>query len=160
MLKSVLSKSKKVGIIVTLIFTVAVNYCFKYSFNDQDWLSYTNRCLSESYDPTGDAKLKKWELSVNSDAFVRLRKTYAKGKQEYYSFNLHQFNDMDYMGNENTGSLKLKTTADDIIVQTHNDPHGDVDSMTTELDIPVKNMQPERLDSLREAFNTLRSKGL
>ncbi|MDB5015934.1 MAG: hypothetical protein JWQ84_766 [Mucilaginibacter sp.] len=160
MLKSVLLKSKRIALTVTIIFIVTVNYCFKYNFNEQDWLSYANRCLSESYDPSGDAKLKKWELSVNSEAFVRLRKTYAKGKQEYYSFNLHQFNELDYLGNTITGSLELKTTADDIIVQTHNDPHGDVDSMATVLNIPVKNMEPERLDSLREALNFLGAKGL
>jgi hypothetical protein len=160
MLKSVLSKIKNVILTAAIILVVMVNYCFKYSFNEQDWLVWANRCLSESYDPTGDAKLKKWDISVNSEAFVRLRKTYSKGKQEYYSFNLRQFNDMDYLGNTNNGSLELKTMADDIIVQSHNDPKGDVDSMTTVLDIPVKNMAPERLDSLQEALNFLKTKGL
>ena len=128
--------------------------------SEQDWLSWTNRCLAQSYDPSGDAKLKKWELSVTPEYFVRLRKTYARGKQEYYSFNLHQFNDMDYLGNTNNGTLELKTMADDIIVQTYNDRNGDVDSMATMLDIPVRNMEPERLDSLHEALNYFKSKGL
>jgi hypothetical protein len=127
---------------------------------DQDWFSWANKCLYQSYDPSADAKLKKWELSITTDYFIRLRKTYAKGKQEYYSFNLHNFNDMDYFGSANKGTLQLKTTADDIIVQTYNDRKGDVDSMTTVLNIPVKNMEPERLDSLREALNYFKSKGL
>jgi hypothetical protein len=50
--------------------------------------------------------------------------------------------------------------ADDIIVQTRNDRKGDVDSMTTVLNIPVRNMEPERLDSLKEAFNFFKGKGL
>ena len=128
--------------------------------SDEDWLTWANRCLTQSYDPSADAKLKKWELSVTPEYFVRLRKTYAKGKQEYYSFNLHQFNDMDYLGNTNNGTLELKTNADDIIVQTRNDRNGDVDSMATMLDIPVKNMEPERLDSLREALNYFKAKGM
>jgi len=128
--------------------------------SDQDWLAWTNRCLTQSYDPSGDAKLKKWELSVTPEYFIRLRKTYAKGKQEYYSFNLHAFNDMDYLGNINNGTLELKTDADDIIVQTYNDRNGDIDSMATMLDIPVKNMEPERLDSLREALNYFKGKGM
>ena len=128
--------------------------------NEQDWLSWTNRCLAQSYDASGDAKLKKWELSVTSEYFVRLRKTYAKGKQEYYSFNLHRLNDMNYLGNTSTGTLELKAVADDIIVQTYNDRHGDVDSMATVLNIPVRNMEPERLDSLREALNYFKGKGL
>ena len=128
--------------------------------SDEDWLTWANRCLMQSYDASADAKLKKWELSVTPEYFVRLRKTYAKGKQEYYSFNLHQFNDMDYLGNTNNGTLELKTNADDIIVQTRNDRNGDVDSMATMLDIPVKNMEPERLDSLREALNYFKAKGM
>jgi hypothetical protein len=160
MLRSVEPMVKR--ILITAVFTIAVliNYCFKSAFNEQDWLTWANRCLYQSYDPSGDTKLKKWELSVTPDYFIRLRKTYAKGKQEYYSFNLHQFNDMDYFGNTHAGTLQLKTTADDIIVQTRDDPKGDVDSMATVLDIPLKNMEPERLDSLRDALNYFKTKGL
>src|SRR4051812_39583275 len=111
MLRSVLLKIRRVAIAAAIILVVIVNYCFKYSFNQQDWLSWTNKCLSESYDPSGDTKLKKWELSVNNEAFVRFSKTYAKGKKEYYSFNLHRFNDMSYLGNTTNGSLELKTIA-------------------------------------------------
>ena len=137
-----------------------VSYCFKYNMTSEDWLTWTNRCLAESYDPSADTKLKKWELNVTSESFIRLRKTYAKERQEYFSFNLHQFNDMDYTGNTAVGTLTLKTVADDIIVQTRNDRHGDVDSMTTVLSIPVKNMGPDRLDSLQEAFAYFKSKTL
>jgi hypothetical protein len=160
MLTSVKPGIKKTLLAVAITFAISVNYCFKYSFTDQDWLMWVNRCLSQSYDSSADTKLKKVELTVTGDSFIRLRKTYAKGKQEYYSFNLHQFNDMDYFGSINGGTLQLKTMADDIIVQTRNDRKGDVDSMTTVLNIPVKNMEPERLDSLREAFNYFKSKGL
>ena len=135
-------------------------YSFKQAYDDQDWLLYVNRCLAQSYDQSSDPKLKKVEISLTPDYFVRLRKTYAKNMQEYYSFNLHQFGDMDYLGNTTTGILSLKTIADDIIVQTYNARNGDIDSMATVLDIPVKNMEPERLDSLREAFNYFKAKGL
>jgi len=133
---------------------------FRPAFDDQDWLAYVNRALPESYDQSADPKLKKLEIYLTPDFFVRLRKTYAKDMQEYYSFNLHQFNDMDYLGNTTSGTIELKTIADDIIVQTYNDRNGDIDSMTTVLDIPVKNMEPERLDSLREAFDYFKAKGL
>jgi hypothetical protein len=157
---SILMKIKNVLILAAVIFVVTISYSFKYSMTEQDWLSWTNRCFAESYDPSGDTKLKKWELTVNSEAFVRLRKTYAKEREEYYSFNLHQFNDLDYIGNTINGTLSLKAVADDIIVQTRNDRNGDVDSMATVLTIPVKNMTAERLDSLQDAFNYFKSKGL
>lgn len=147
-------------LLVTIVLATALSYCFSYGMDEQDWLTWANRCLSQSYDSSGDTKLKKVELSVTSDYFIRLRKTYAKKKQEYYSFNLHKLNDLDYFGTANNGTLQFKTVADDIIVQTRNDRHGDVDSMTTVLSIPVKNMEPERLDSLKEAFNYFKRKGL
>ncbi len=160
MFKSVLPNIKKVLFIAVVMIAVGINYCFKYNFDEQDWLLWANKCLSQSYDPSGDTKIKKWDLSITPDEFLRLRKTYAKGRQEYYSFNLHQLNGVGYAGNTNSGTLELKTIADDIIVQTRNDRNGDVDSMTTVLNIPVKNMAPERLDSLNEALNYLKTKGL
>jgi hypothetical protein len=160
MLKSVLPKIKKTLFAALVITGASLSYSFKHVFNDEDWLLYANRCLAQSYDSSADTKLKKIDITVTNDFFIRLRKTYARGKQNYYSFNLHQFNDMDYLGNTNTGTLELKTMADDIIVQTRNDRNGDVDSMTTVLNIPVKNMDPDRLDSLRQAFNYFKNKGL
>jgi len=151
---------KKKLVLIIIFFSAAIGFSFKRSMTEQDWLLWTNKCLAQSYNAATDAKLKKFEFSVSADAFVRLRKTYAKGKEEYYSFSLHKLGDMDYYGSTATGTLQLKTLADDIIVQTRNDRKGDVDSMTTVLNVPVKNMEPERLDSLREAFDFLKAKGL
>ena len=153
-------KFTKLVVCVAATIAAAVTFSFKNAFDDQDWLAYVNRTLPQAYDQSTDPKLKKLEFSLTSDYFIRLRKTYAHDMQEYYSFNLHQFNDMDYLGTTTSGTLQLKTMADDIIFQTYNDRHGDIDSMTTVLAIPVKNMEPERLDSLREAFNYFKAKGL
>ena len=114
----------------------------------------------QSYNASLDPKLKRFDFSVTADGFVRLRKIYAKEREEYFSFNLHQFDHLDYLGNTATGTLVLRTMADDIIVQTKNDRKGDLDSMSTVLNVPVKNMEPERLDSLEEALNYFKGKGL
>ena len=151
---------KKAGLTVVLFLLTGINYCFKNSFDEQDWLLWTNKCFAQSYDPSGDAKLKKWDITLTSDAFLRLRKTYVKGKQVYYSFNLNKLDAVNYIGNTSAGTLQLKTVEDDIIVQTYNDRKGDVDSMTTVLNIPLKNMEPERLDSLQIALNYFKGKGL
>jgi hypothetical protein len=45
---------------------------------------------------------------------------------------------------------------DDIIVQTYDDPKGNIDSMATTLTIPVKDMTPEKLDSLNDALDFLK----
>jgi hypothetical protein len=153
-------RSKRLLFATLLAAAALAGYNFKYEASDQDRLTWVNQTLAQVYDQSADPKLKKVEFVVTADYFIRLRKTYAKEMQEYYSFNLHQFNDLDYFGSTSTGMLHLRTMADDIIVQTRNDRRGDIDSMATALDIPVKNMEPERLDSLRDALNYFKAKGL
>lgn len=125
-----------------------------------DWLNWGNRCLNEAYDTSADVKLKKLELNITEDAFLRLRKTYQNGKQEYFSLQLQRLDETSYLGGTEKGTFRLRTKDDDIIVQTYNDRKGNVDSMATVLDIPLKNMEPERLDSLQQAFNYLKAKSL
>jgi hypothetical protein len=133
--------------------------CFKSDrrMDATEAVSYSNHCLNQCYDPSGETKLKKWELSVTEDLFIRLRKTYQGGKQEYYSFRIKRFSDLDYTGTANAGTLQLKTDADNIIQQTYNDPKGNEDNMVEAMSIPVKNMEPERLDSLRTALLLLKN---
>lgn len=152
MLKLAGVKNKRRFIVAGIGLLGLSSLCFTVAMDEQQLLSWSNKCLTQSYDADGDAKLKKWELTVTDNAFVRLRKTYLNGKQEYYSFHLHRFNDLDYLGTTTTGTLQLKTVADDVIVQTYGDPKGDIDSMATTLSIQVKNMDPDRLDSLRNAL--------
>jgi len=152
MLKVAGVKNKKyywIGAIALLGFT---DLCFTTPANDQLLWLWSNKCLAESFADDGSQRLKKWELSLTSDDFIRLRKTYPNGKQEYFSFHVHRFKDFDYLGTTVSGVLTLKTMADDVIVQTYNDPKGDIDTMATSLSISVKNMAPERLDSLRGAL--------
>jgi hypothetical protein len=156
MQRSVIYKPAKFNLLVMLI---CLLHC-SFNVDKTDWLSWANNCLLQSYDSIDDIKLKKRELMITSDSFIRLRKTYQNGKQEYYSFNLQRYNSINYLGTNIAGKLLIKTTKDDIIVQTYNDRAGDVDSMATMLSIPVKNMEPERLDSLQAAFNYLKQKSL
>jgi len=160
MIKSVLSKDKEIAIIFSVMLASAVSLCFVTGMTDLDWLNWGNKCLSQSFDPSADVKIKKWELTLTDDSFIRLRKIYQNGKQEYFSLHLQKLEDMDYLGNVNVGTLQLRAKADDIIVQTYNDKKGNVDSMANVLTIPVKNMKPERLDSLRAALNYFKAKNL
>jgi len=160
MIKSLLFKYRIVLLLLVIIPICAFKYITRPKMGEQEWLQWSNKCLNESYDPSGEVKLKAWELTVTPEHFVRLRKTFQHGKQEYFSLQLHLFNDLDYLGNVNHGVLQLKANNDDIIVQTYDDPKGNIDSMATVLELPVKNMQPERLDSLRTALMYLKSEGL
>lgn len=160
MVKSVLLKTRKIVFLFSIFITAAVSLCFVAAMSDQDWLSWGNKCLNESYDPSADIKIKKWELNLTDDSFLRLRKTFQNGKQEYFSLYLQKLDDMEYVGDVNSGTLELKAKSDDIIVQTYNDRHGNIDSMASVLKIPLKNMEPERLDSLEQALNYFKTKGL
>jgi hypothetical protein len=160
MVKSLLLKQGKVLILLAIIPFCAFKYGFSSKMDEQGWLQWSNRCLNESYDPSGEVKLKNWELSLTPDHFLRLRKTFQHGRQEYFSLHLRMFNDLDYLGDISHGTLQLRADHDDIIVQTYDDPKGNVDSMATVLELPVKNMQPERLDSLRTALLYFKSEGL
>jgi len=160
MLRSLLQRYGKALILLAILPIYAFKYMQRPKMDEQEWLQWSNKCLNESYDPSGEAKLKNWELSVTPEHFIRLRKTFQHGKQEYFSLQLHLFHDLDYLGNTDHGTLQLKTNNDDVIVQTYEDPKGNVDSMATVLELPVKNIQPERLDSLREALMFLKSSNL
>lgn len=148
---------KPVKILPVIVVLCGLLYSFKPVPDALNLLAWSNKTLLHAYDPTGEAKLKKWELNITDDLFLRFRKTYQNGKQEYYSCQLHSFNDLDYLGTTRVGTLTISTKADDIIVQTYNDRKGDIDSMTNTLSIPVRNMEPEQVDSLRNALLTFKS---
>ncbi|QJD95212.1 hypothetical protein HH214_04620 [Mucilaginibacter robiniae] len=156
MLKSAFTSIRSVGIILFLITGGISSYAFQCYTDKQQCLTWSNGCLDQAYDYSTEAQLKKWDISITNDCFLRFRKTYNNGKQEYYSFKLNRFSDLDYWGTAHSGLLRIKTQANDIIVQTYNDPKGNIDSMTTVLSIPAKNMEPERLDSLRQALLQLK----
>lgn len=156
MLKSVLQKSVQLCLLPPLMLCLLL--CgFRYLPDIPGLVVWSNKTLMQVYDPAAEVKLKKWELTVTDDFFLRFRKTYQNGKQEYYSVQLHDFDELDYTGNASKGTLSISTKEDDIIVQTYNDRKGNVDSMATVLSIPVKNMEPEQVDSLRNALLTFSS---
>jgi hypothetical protein len=156
--RSVLFQIKKVIVVLVLIIAGLANFGFVTAIDEQEMVAWTNKCFVQSFDASVDAKLKKWELLLTNDSFIRFRKTYQNNKQEYFSFHLNRLNDMSYLGDATSGTLQFKTTEDDIIVQTYNDRKGDVDSMANVLSIPVKNMGAERLDSLHTAIEYFKTK--
>jgi len=159
MILSIIKPAARQFFIPATFALVMVLCCFKsdIQMNNAQAVSYAHRCLNQSYNTAADAKLKKYELSITDDLFVRLRKTYTNGKQEYFSFRIKQFSDLIYLGTTKVGTLQLLTDADNIIQQTYNDPKGNEDNMVQSISIPVKNMEPERLDSLRTVLLFLRN---
>jgi len=152
MVKSILTKAKILVIIVPVAFCCA----FTFKMGEKEWLDWSNKCLLQSFDASNDTKLKKWEIEITPQHFVHLRKTYQHGKQEYFSFHLTKLDSVNYLGDVTNGQLKFKTLNDDIIVQTYDDPKGNIDSMATTLTIPVRDMTLEKLDSLNDALAFLK----
>jgi len=93
-------------------------------------------------------KIRQFELLLNDEGFLRYRRTYVNGKQEYYSLNLIRVKAIDYLGNKFSGELSIQTQEDDVIVQTFNDRTGNVDSMATHFRLPLISVEAEDLIAL------------
>ena len=112
--------------------------------------------LLKYYDSSVDGvALKRFELNVTNSGFCKYKKIYTNGKTEFFSFNLARFKDIEYYGSTKRGELHLYTNSDDVIVQTHNDRKGDVDSMATHMIIPLKEIDQDVLNSLAAQFKQL-----
>ncbi|WP_158827009.1 hypothetical protein [Mucilaginibacter lacusdianchii] len=157
MVKSALWNAQRKSPVLGGIVCGVLSLCFKPTADKQQALFWGNRCLIQAYDSSGDGRLKNWSLNITDDSFLRLRKTYYNGRQEYFSFSLRRFNDFSYLGTETSGIIRMYTKADDIIVQTYRDPKGDIDSMAHTLNVPVRNLSSGQLDTLRNTLLFLKS---
>ncbi len=109
--------------------------------------------LNQYYDADQDVvKIKKMQLLITDDGFLRYRKYFPNGKQEYFSFSLTRFNNLRFLGSTEHGTLVLETLDDDVIVQTYDDPEGDIDSMSRTLNIPLKNLEINDLHEIESNF--------
>lgn len=125
---------------------------------DED-LSYLQNTFFNHYDASQESnQIKRYELNVTNNGFCRYKRFYINGKTEYFAFKLSRFKDMDYFGTTETGKLYLRTKGEDVIVQTYKDKGGDVDSMATQVIIPIKNIQAEELNLIRENLSKLSGK--
>ena|SRR5579875_1488035 len=98
----------------------------------------------------------KTRLEVNKAGFVRYTQFFKNGKENYASLNLGRFLKMDYWGTTASGTLIIRAVKNNVIVQTYHDPRGDVDSMSTHLDIPVASIEPEQLDAVEHQLQRLK----
>jgi len=136
---------------ISLISALCVFLC---AFSDPDALEVftglLQKTLTEHYDFNQESnQIKRYELNVTNNGFCRYKRYFNNGKTEYFAFKLAKFKDLDYLGTTNSGKLYLRTKGEDVIVQTYKDRGGDVDSMATQVIIPVKNMEPEDLNLIR-----------
>ena len=125
----------------------------------EELLKQTQEKLNMAYSIEIDQpQLKKIDLQLTKDGFFRLRKTFINGKQEYFSFNFSQFDELKYLGNTQKGLLVLKTKPESIIVQTYRDAAGNIDTMASELKFPVKEMDAPDIEVIQDCFMQAREK--
>ncbi|MBC6112432.1 hypothetical protein ACFOG5_09990 [Pedobacter fastidiosus] len=130
------------------------------AFSDSDsideYVGYLQKSFTDHYDFSQESnQIKRYELNVTNNGFCRYKRYFNNGKTEYFAFKLAKFKDMDYYGTTESGKLYLHTKGDDVIVQTYKDKGGDVDSMATQVIIPLKNMEAEDLNKIRENLNKI-----
>ncbi|RYG20054.1 MAG: hypothetical protein EOO07_05630 [Chitinophagaceae bacterium] len=129
-----------------------------FSFRDslEEYVVFLQKSLTEHYDSGQEiALVKKYELNVTNNGFCRYKRYFNNGKIEYFAFKLSKFKDLDYYGTTMSGQLYLRTKNDDVIVQTYNDKKGDVDSMGTCVVIPLKNIEAEDLNHIKESLTKI-----
>ncbi|SFH20048.1 hypothetical protein [Pedobacter insulae] len=145
MQKFTLSLKKSVFFSICLVFLICVGF--------QGTEESIQNTLTKYYDSTSDGNaLKRYEFNVTNTGFCKCKKVYTNGKTEFFSFNLSRFKSIEYYGNDRRGELHLYTNGDDVIVQTHNDRKGDIDSMATKMVIPLKEVDQYILNNLADQF--------
>ena len=142
------------------LLSIPVLCMFLYAFSSRDsveeYVNYLQKSLTEHYDSAQESStVKKFELNVTNNGFCRYKRYFTNGKVEYFAFKLAKFKDLDYYGTTTSGKLFLRTKNDDVIVQTYNDRAGDVDSMGTCIVIPLKNIEAEDLNQIRESLTRI-----
>jgi hypothetical protein len=122
----------------------------------EQYVGNLQKSFTDHYDFSQEsAQIKRYELNVTNNGFCRYKRYFNNGKTEYFSFKLSKFKDMDYYGNYISGKLYLYTKGEDVIVQTYKDRGGDVDSMATQIVIPLKNVEAEDLNLIKENFGKI-----
>ena len=150
-------------IAVSLKICVFIVCCLAFfAFTSSDLLNdeaiFMQKKLVDHYDMSQEgAGLERGELIVTNTGFCRYKKFFQNGKIEYFSFNLMKFKDLDFLGTVKRGRLLLHTEEDDVIVQTYNDKGGDLDSMASDLTIPLKNIEAEDLVDFSRRFRLMQA---
>ncbi|MDQ1142019.1 hypothetical protein [Pedobacter agri] len=144
-------KKFTIGLEISFLSALCIILC---AFSDpesiEQYVGFLQKTLSDHYDSNQEnGKIKRYELNITNNGFCRYKRYFNNGKTEYFAFKLSKFRDMDYLGNTTAGKLYLKTKGDDVIVQTYKDRGGDVDSMATQVVIPLKNIEAEDLNLIR-----------
>jgi hypothetical protein len=99
---------------------------------------------------------KSTTLELNNTGFLRYKKVLMSNKTEYYSVRIEKVQKLNYYGNEKSGWLSVICEPSSVIFQTYRDPAGDVDSMTNEINFPLKGISEEELNFLNKNFDLLR----
>ncbi|MCX2574668.1 hypothetical protein [Pedobacter sandarakinus] len=121
-----------------------------------EYADFLQKSLTSHYDVAQESNaIKRYELNITNNGFCRYKRYFNNGKTEYFAFKLTKFKDMDFMGNTSSGKLYLRTKGDDVIVQTYKDRGGDVDSMSTQVIIPLKNIEAEDLNLIRDRLEKI-----
>ena len=147
---------KKIKQTFVIVILTSLGILFS-SFSDpvdlEECISYVQKTLISHYDEEVEKSVvKRYELTVTNTGFCRYKRFYNSGKSEYFSFKLSKYKDLDYTGNTSQGKLILNTKGEDVIVQSYNDKHGDIDSMASALTIPIKNIEADDLNLLKTTF--------
>lgn len=148
--------------ILMLYVSMFFNFLITISCNEIDKVKFESckRNLIEQYQLHQAENLfgaKKTDLEINDLGFFRYKKTNLNGKVEYYSVKIENFQNVDYLGNEDAGWLIINCKPETIIFQTYNDKNGNEDEMIDQIKIPMKNTGVESLNLISLNFQEIKN---
>lgn len=148
--------------ILMLCISMFFNFLITISFNEIDKVKFESckNNLIEQYQLHQAENLfgaKKTDLEINDLGFFRYKKTNLNGKVEYYSVKIENFQNVDYLGNEDGGWLIINCKPETIIFQTYNDKNGNEDEMIDQIKIPMKNTGVESLNLISLNFQEIKN---
>lgn len=111
-----------------------------------------NKLLETNADPV----VKEQKLEITPEGFLRFRKKLQSGKQEYFAFHFSRYRELRYFGSEDRGYAEISVLDSNVIVQTFNDPKGEVDSMATLMRLNLRHCTAEDLSRLALQFSQLK----
>ena len=138
------------------ILITSLNFVYNPLENKEEAIMWANRCLIQGFDFLIEEKLKKWDIRITSDLVLQIHKEYANRKRETYCVSLKHFKKVTHFGAVDAGVLQIITDADNITKQTFHDPKGDTDTMLVFLNLNVRHIMPNQVDSLNKVLNFLK----
>jgi hypothetical protein len=105
-----------------------------------------------------DAPQRKASVVIADNGILKYYLTYKNGMEEHFSLNLLYFQQIEYLGTTDSGTLIIKSDDSKVICQSFHDPKGDIDQLENEIPLMVNRITAEQLNSIHEDLTIIKTR--